>query len=220
MIAIENYITNDIKPLRLKDDISKALKLFRENNFSHLPVVRKKKFCGVLIREEVELVFNSGQKVSDLKHLFQPVHVSENMGWFEILQFFINNHCNLIPVLDSEDHYMGYFELDDFLKILENTPFLHENGVVLTISKGVRDYSFSEITQIVEANDATLYGIFISKIINDTASIVLKLGAHDISNTMLSFRRYGYQIVNEKSNDKYLEELKERSNYLKKYLNI
>ena len=220
MIAIENYITNDIKPLKLKDDIDKALKIFKENNFSHLPVVSKKKFCGVLFREEVELGFDSGQKVMDLKHLFQPIHVSEKMGWFEILQFFINNHCNLIPVLNTEDHYIGYFELDDFINILESTPFLHEDGIVLTISKGVRDYSFSEITQIVEANDASLYGIFISKIENDTASIVLKLSAHDISNTMLSFRRYGYQIVNEKSNDKYLDELKERSDYLKKYLNI
>ena len=220
MIPIENYITNDIEPLRLKDDIQKAQKLFKNNNFSLLPVVDKKNFCGILWREEVEDIFDSGQKVRDLKHLFQPIHVSENMSWFEIFQFFIKNSCNLIPVLDSEDHYIGYFELDDFMKIFETTPFLHENGIVLTISKGIMDYSFSEITQIVETNDATLFGIFISKIENDIASIVLKLSVHDISNTMLSFRRYGYQIVNEKSNDKYLDELKERSEYLKKYLNI
>ncbi len=220
MIEIENYITNDIKPLKLKDDLTKARKLFEDNNFSLLPVVHKKKFCGILWREEAELAYDSGQKVKDLKHLFQPVHVSENMSWFEILQFFAVNNCNLIPVLDSENRYIGYYELDDFLKIFESTPFLHEDGIVLTISKGVTDYSFSEITQIVEANEATLFGAFISGIENDIARIVLKLSVHDISNTMLSFRRYGYQIVNEKSNDKYLEELRERSDYLKKYLNI
>jgi predicted transcriptional regulator len=220
MISIENYITNDIKPLGLEDDLKKAEKLFRDNHFTLLPVVHKGKFCGILWREEVELVFDSGQKVKDLKHLFQPIHVSENMTWFEILQFFITNRSNLIPVLDAEDHYIGYFELDDFMIIFENSPFIHENGIILTVSKGVNDYSFSEITQIVEANDATLFGIFVSNIENDTANIVLKLSVHDISNTMLSFRRYGYQIVNEKSNDKYLDELRERSEYLKKYLNI
>lgn len=220
MIAIEEYITNDIEPLGLEDDIQKARALFEDNNFSLLPVVHKDKFYGILWREEAELLYDSGQKVNDLKHLFQPVHVSDNMSWFEIFQFFIINNCNLIPVLNSDDQYIGYFELDDFIKIFENTPFLHENGVVLTVSKGVSDYSFSEITQIVEANDATLYGVFISKIENDIASIVLKLSVHDVSNTMLSFRRYGYQIVNEKSNDKYLDELRERSEYLKKYLNI
>jgi predicted transcriptional regulator len=220
MIAINNYISNDIKPLKPEDNITKARKLFENNNFSLLPVLNKKKFCGVLWREEAELTYDSGQKVKDLKHLFQPVHVSEKMSWFEILQFFTSNNCNLIPVLDSKDRYIGYYELDDFLKIFESTPFLHENGVILTISKGITDYSFSEITQIVESNEATLFGAFISNIENDIVSIVLKLSIHDISNTMLSFRRYGYQIVNEKSNDRYLDELRERSDYLKKYLNI
>ena len=100
------------------------------------------------------------------------------------------------------------------------TPFLHEQGVILVVAKNINDYSFSEISQIVESNNATLFGVFVSKIENDMAHITLKLSLHDINNTMLSFRRYNYEILNEFEKDKYLEELNERSNYLQKYLNI
>ena len=84
----------------------------------------------------------------------------------------------------------------------------------------MNEYSFSEISQIVESNNATLFGAFVSKIDNDMAQITLKLSLHDINNTLHSFRRYNYQILNEFEKDKYLEELNDRSNYLQKYLNI
>ncbi len=115
---------------------------------------------------------------------------------------------------------IGYYELDDFLNIFRCTPFLHEQGVILVVAKGVNDYSFSEISQIVESNNATLFGAFVSKIENDIAQITLKLSLHDINNTLHSFRRYNYQILNDFEKDKYLEELNDRSNYLQKYLNI
>ena len=35
-----------------------------------------------------------------------------------------------------------------------------------------------------------------------------------------TFRRYGYTIISEHEEDKFLEDLKDRSNYLDKYLNI
>ena len=52
------------------------------------------------------------------------------------------------------------------------------------------------------------------------AHITLKLSLHDIENTLHSFRRYNYHILNEFEKDEYLEKLNDRSNYLQKYLNI
>ncbi|MDZ7615292.1 MAG: hypothetical protein U5K51_17540 [Flavobacteriaceae bacterium] len=52
------------------------------------------------------------------------------------------------------------------------------------------------------------------------AEIILKISLHDISNTIQTFRRYGYHIINEIHEDRYLQYLKERADYLEKYLNI
>ena len=220
MIDTANYIVNEIAPLKLEDTLADARALFLSEHYSHFPVADGKKFCGVLARTDAEFFTAERKPLKSVKHLFRHISVSPDLGWFEVLQFFTHNHCNLIPVVDKNNEYLGYYELDDFLQLFESTPFLHEQGVVLTISKGIHDYSFSEITQIVEANEASLLGIFISKIEDDMVSIVLKLSMHDIDNTKLSFRRYGYNIVNEKTDDKYFDNLRERSDYLKKYLNL
>ncbi|MEN8123524.1 MAG: CBS domain-containing protein [Bacteroidota bacterium] len=220
MMQALDYILKDIKPIRITDKVEKVQILFKQVNFTHLPVINKDIFCGSLAKSDLEFFNNTDQKIDQLKNVFKPLYVFENFTWFEVLQTFANNNCNLLPVLDMQKKYIGYYELDDFLNIFNCTTFLHEEGVILTISKGVNDYSFSEISQIVESNNATLFGIFVSKIENDTATITLKLSLHDINNTMISFRRYGYLILTETHEDKYLENLKDRSDYLEKFLNI
>lgn len=215
-----NYILKDIQPFGLKDNVDQIKKAFQKYPYSHLPVVEEKLFYGAVSKREIELSPSDKVKLNDLRHLIEPFYASENMNWFEVLQYFATHNTNLMPVLSSNKEYIGYYELNDFLNIFKCTPFLHEEGVILVISKNINDYSFSEISQIVESNNATLFGAFVSKIENDSAHITLKLSLHDINNTLHSFRRYNYEILNEFEKDKYLEELNERSNYLQKYLNI
>ena len=82
------------------------------------------------------------------------------------------------------------------------------------------DYSFSEISQIVESNDAKLLGAFVSSIENDIVQITLKINNSTFSEIIQTFRRYKYNIISAHEEDNYLESLKDRSNYLNKYLNI
>jgi Mg/Co/Ni transporter MgtE len=215
-----NYISKDIRPLALKDNIEKIRKSFREYPYSHLPIVEKKIFHGVISRQEIEIIESDSIKLNELRQLIEPFYVTENMNWFEVLQNFATYNTNVMPVLNAKKEYAGYYELDDFLNLFKCTPFLHEQGVILVVAKNVNDYSFSEISQIIESNNAKLLGVFISKIEDDVAHITLKLSPHDINNTLHSFRRYNYEILNEFEKDDYLDELNERSNYLQKYLNI
>jgi len=215
-----NYILKDIKPITLKEDIKNIKDIFANNSLSHLPIVENKNFCGTIARQDIEFSPIKDKKLESIKNLFQLFYTTDSMNWFEVLQYFATYNTNIMPVLNSKKKYIGYYELDDFLNLFKCTPFLHEEGVILVVSKGVNDYSFVEISQIVESNNATLFGAFVSKIENDIAQITLKLSFHDINNTLHSFRRYNYQILNEFEKDKYLEELNDRSNYLQKYLNI
>ena len=215
-----NYILKDIIPFKLEDKLNQMRSTFEQFPYSHIPVVDNKLFHGAIAYREIELLRSEDTKLTDIKHLIQPFYVTENINWFEVLQYFATHNTNLMPILNGEKKYVGYYELDDFLNLFKCTPFLHEEGVILVVAKNVNDYSFSEISQIVESNNATLFGAFVSKIDNEVAHITLKLSLHDINNTLHSFRRYNYEILNEFEKDKYLEELNDRSNYLQKYLNI
>lgn len=193
---------------------------FRRTSYSHLPVLDEKVYFGALNRTEFDLIKDPKFKLQDHRSLLEPFYVTNTMNWFEVLQYFATYNTNIMPILNSEKEYLGYFELDDFLNLFKCTPFLHEEGVILVVAKNANDYSFSEISQIVESNNATLFGAFVSKIEDDMAQITLKLSLHDINNTLHSFRRYNYEIINEFEKDKYIDELNQRSEYLQRYLNI
>ncbi len=215
-----DYISNDIKPLRLKDNITHVKQIFSKCPHSHIPVVDNNTFYGSIARQDIEYIEFENKILSKLKNQLKPFYTSDSVNWFEVLENFATYNTNLIPVLNTNNRYLGYYELDDFLNIFKCTPFIHEEGVIFVISKNINEYSFSEISQIIESNKATLFGAFVSKIENDVVQITLKLSLHDINNTLNSFRRYNYTILNEFEKDRYLEELNDRSNYLKKYLNI
>ena len=215
-----DYIANDTKPIPLDTTLEDILTIFKETSFSHLPVVDNQVFCGVITKQSLDFVEDTTQKLRTIKNQLAPFYVTDTLNWFEILQKFVNHNSNIIPVLNKKQQYLGYYELEDFLNIFKRTLFFHEEGIILIISKHIDAYSFSEIAQIVESNKATLYGAFISKIENKIAEITLKLSLHDINNTLHTFRRYDYQILNKIEKDTFLESLNERSNYLQKYLTI
>ena len=98
---------------------------------------------------------------------------------------------------------------------------MSEPGGILIVEKGVHDYSFSEISQIVESNEGKMLGALVSKSENDVAQISLKVGSDESLNSILqAFRRYGYNVISTHQEDAFLVDLRERSDYLEKYLSI
>jgi len=215
-----DLITKDIKALSATDKVGKVKKLFKEHNYSHLPVVDKGYLLGLIAETDIHTFENDDDLIKDFSFAFHLFFTDKKSNWLELFKIFSLNDTTIIPVLDKNQKYIGNYELTDILHIFNNTPFLNETGTVLVVSKGIKDYSFSEIAQIVESNKATLLGAFISNIHDDIVEATIKLSDHDLNNTIQTFRRYDYSILTSFHVDEYLKTLKERSEYLQKYLNI
>lgn len=78
----------------------------------------------------------------------------------------------------------------------------------------------SQIAQIVESNNGKLLGLFISNVENENVQVTVKITLGAMNEIIQTFRRYNYEIISEHQEDNYLNALKERSDYLDKYLNI
>lgn len=215
-----DYISNDVKALHLDDTINKAKLLFNELIFTHIPVVDNNNLLGLIAESDLHIFEKDNQKLSDVQYLFQSFYTTENANWFDLLKDFASNEANIIPVLTENKKYVGYFELADILHFFNSTPFLKENGTILVVSKDKNDYSLSQVSQIIERNEAKLFGAFISKITNDLIEITIKLSTQNINDILQTFRRYNYTVVSNIKEDEYINDLKERSEYLQKYLNI
>ena len=78
----------------------------------------------------------------------------------------------------------------------------------------------SEVSQIVESNNATILALYISNQTSDAIQVTLKINSEDINEVIQTFRRYNYNLISEHKDDFYLQDLKDRSDYLQKYLDM
>ena len=97
---------------------------------------------------------------------------------------------------------------------------MKEEGGTIILRKEADQFSMSQVAQIVESNNAKVLGLFISDIANKNVEITVKISQSGMNDIIQTFRRYEYEIISEHQEDSYLNSLKERSDYLDKYLNI
>ncbi|MEJ6793189.1 MAG: acetoin utilization protein acuB [Lacinutrix sp.] len=215
-----DYIINDIKPLLNTDKVKEIQLLFNQLTYSHIPIKNSEGVYLGCISENDAHCFESSNPIEDYRYSGEGFFVREDTNWLDILEAFAQNSANIMPVLSNKNVYLGYYELNDIISLFNETPFFSEAGAVLIIEKGMTDYSFSEVSQIVESNNGKVLGAFISKIENDVAQITLKIGNANLNEIMQTFRRYSYNVISGHEDDSYLIGLKERSDYLNKYLNM
>lgn len=215
----ENFIINDVEPIDALSKVKDAQLVFNQLTYTHIPVERDGDYVGC-ISENDAYCFEKDKLINDYQYALEPFHVLKDTNWLDVLEAFAVHNCNIMPVLGENNNYLGYYELGDIMSIFNHTPFLNEPGGIIVIEKGLQDYSFSEVCQIVESNGSRIFGIFISNMKEDSVQITLKIGQSGMNSIVQSFRRYNYTIVSHHEEDKFLEDLKERSEYLDKYLNI
>ena len=219
MTDINDYITNDYKAINSQETIAEVQDFFAEVSYSHFSVIDEGIYIGCIAADDIE-TFDADKKVSDYKYTLEGFFARKNMIWLDVLEVFAKNHTNVVPVLDDENNYTGYYELEDIVKFFHETPFLKEQGGIIIIEKSILDYSMSQITQIVESNNGKLLGLFVSEANVDKIQITLKIALGGMNEIIQTFRRYNYEIISEHQEDNYLNNLKERSEYLDKYLNM
>lgn len=217
---LSEYIINDVKTLDFSSKIRDVQILFNQLTYSHIPVEdEKQNYIGCLSETDAHC-FDSKKTLGDYKYALEKFFVRDTTVWLDVLEVFAESSTNIMPVLDSKNVYLGYYELNDIIGLFNQTPFFSEAGGILIVEKGIMDYSFSEISQIVESNNGKLLGAFISKIKNDVAQITLKIGNTSLIDIIQTFRRYSYNIISGHEDDSYHESLKDRSDYLNKYLSM
>ncbi len=216
---LSQYIINDIKPISSDTNSRELQILFGQLTYSHIPVENEGIYVGCLSETDAHC-FDSSKPISEYKYAMGGFFVRKNSNWLDVLEAFAQHSTNIMPVLNDKNDYIGYYELSDIISLFSETPFFSEPGGILIVEKGLNDFSFSEVSQIVESNDGKLLGCFVSKMKNDVAQITLKIGNTGLNDIIQSFRRYSYNIVSGHEEDTFIENLKERSDYLNKYLNI
>jgi predicted transcriptional regulator len=219
MLAITDYINNDFKAIKSSDSIESVMDFFEESRFSHFPVVDEGVYIGCISSEEVE-TYDLSKKISDYSYSLKGFYVRTNLFWIDVLEVFSRNNTTVIPVLDEENNYVGYYEITEVIRNFYDTPFVKDFGGVIIVEKSILDFTMSQVVQIVESNGGKILGLYVSNTTPDKVQVTIKIVLGGMNEILQSFRRYEYDIISEHKEDIFLNDLKDRSAYLDKYLNI
>lgn len=219
MLEITNYISNDYKAIESTSTIEMVKDFFSETYFSHFPIIEEGVYIGCLPIFDLE-TFEMNKTVKHYRYTLEGFYVRTNMIWLDVLEVFARNHSNVVPVLDDTNKYVGYYEITDVIKLFYETPFLKELGGIIIVERAMVDFSVSQIVQIVESNNGKVLGLFVSDTAIDKIQVTVKLALGGMNEIIQTFRRYGYDIISEHQEDNYINNLRERSDYLDKYLNM
>jgi len=216
---IQDQIISSIPVFELGETLGEVMVFFKETTHSHVAVTEDGLFLGLLSENDLDC-FEADKKIEEFRYELEAFSALPEAAWLDVMELFSRNEANVLPVVDAQQKIVGYYRLEDIVRVFIDTPFFREPGAILVLATGIKDYSFSEIAQIVESNNARLLGAFITESGNDMVQLTLKIGSQSLNEVIQTFRRYNYNIIYGTSDDLFLEDLKQRSDYLEKYLNV
>ena len=217
---LQDYISNDLTTLTPEETIGTSKEITKNQWVSHFPIVKNHKLFGSISESDLNTFDENEKSISSIQYAYELFFATEDDTLIELLTLFSIHQSNILPVLNTEKEYIGFYELSDVLSLFAETPFLKEEGVILVLEKDSATYSIGEITQISETNNAAVCGLYVSNKTEKSTQVTIKIKTENINAIIQSYRRYEYNVISNHEDDSYLEDLKNRSNYLQKYLSI
>ncbi|MCD4735068.1 MAG: CBS domain-containing protein [Bacteroidales bacterium] len=221
MIA-KQLVSEGIIPLSPADSATKALDWMDELKVSHIPVVVDGKYIGLIsekvILNESDIDFKIGSKSSVLQRQF----VYDHHHILDVIRILSEFELSLIPVIDENDGYLGSVTSGNLLGNLARLSAINNPGAILILEIGQNDFVLSEISRIIEDNNAKMLCMFLTSLPNSTQlEVTLKINKMDIQPILQTLDRFNYNVKASFTEDKsYFEDLRDRYDSLMKYLNV
>src|SRR5687768_5457962 len=207
--------------LRPDDKVYQALQLMNDNQVTHLPIVDGDKYIGIISEDDLLLVDNDHTELNLLQQSFGNVSVRNNEHFLKAIQLAAENGLSVVPVVDNENDFIGAVAYSDLLRHASEFMSLNEPGGLIVLEMDSNQYSFNEISKLVETNDAQITQLNTT---NDpgtgTMQVTIRVNRPEISDIVATFQRYEYNVKYFFGEELYNNEL--RSNYenLMNYLKI
>ena len=216
-----HLIAEDIPPLTHIDTAERALSWMDEFKVSHLPVLKNADFVGVVSETDILDKMEMDHTLDELFQHLPRTFVYESDHIYQVLSKVAEFKLSLIPILSSDDSYLGCTSVHHLLTMMANTGSIKENGGILVLEMARTDYSMSQIAQIVESNDAHIISSYIMSSPDSTnLEITLKINKIELDRIIRTFERYDYIIKASFQKSNYNDDMQFRYDALMNYLNL
>jgi acetoin utilization protein AcuB len=221
MVA-KDLISEIIPSLKTSDPGQTALNWMEIFRISHLPIVNNQDFLGLISDADIYDMNQPEEPIGNhALTLFKP-YVTTEQHIFEVIGLASRLKLSVIPVLDNKNHYKGVITTSDLIRHIAGLSSMDQPGGIIVLELIERDYSLSQIAQIVESNNIKVLSMYINSQPESTKlEVTLKVNTGDLVSVIKTFERYKYEVKTwVTDNDSMDQFYSERFDLLMKYLNI
>jgi len=206
--------------LHLTDRVSLALQLMDEYDVQHLPVLSEDHYVGLIAKSDL-LDVDEDQTIASIQDQFANLSIKGEEHFLVALKMAAEREFSLVPVINELSELLGVITLSNLIQQLSRFVGNEEKGGVIVLEISKRNYSFGEISRLVETNDAliTQCNTF-TEPESGLIIITLKVNKIEISAIVATFQRYDYAVRYYFGEESYTNELKDNYNHLLAYLNV
>ncbi len=219
-MLVAQIIQRDYPTLHLTDKVSFALQLMDDYEIQDLPVVVNEIFTGSVSKENL-LDADEENTIATLQSNFDIISVKKDEFFLSALKAIVEANNTLVAVVNDSKEYLGVVTSNALLEQLSIYVGTVEPGGIIVLEVDRRNYSFGEISRLVETNDAyiTQLNTYTEP---DTGLVIVsvKVNRVEISDIIATFHRFEYIIRYYFGEEQFTNELKDNYNHLMTYLNI
>lgn len=212
-------LNTHIPKLYLDDTITKALTLLNDYKVSHLPVVESEKFVGLISEMDLLDAENGASKIATLQKDFIHASLNENAHFLQALNLCNQFQTNIAPIVNLEGELLGTITTQILLQVMGLFSGAQEDGAILILQMEKNQYAISEISRIVESNDATL--LHLNTTVNPLTGLLivtLQLNKKELSAIVATFERYEYDVIYYFGDEKFENDIQNNYENLMNYL--
>ena len=221
MVA-KDLISEVIPSLKTSDLGQTALNWMEIFRISHLPIVNNQDFLGLISDADIYDMNQPEEPIGNHALTLLKPYVTAQQHIFEVIGLASRLKLTVVPVLDSNNQYKGVITTTDLIRHIAGISSMDQPGGIIVLELIERDYSLSQIAQIVESNNVKVLSMYITSPPDSTRlEVTLKVNTGDLVSVIKTFERYNYEVKTWVTSDDSMDSFySERFDLLMKYLNI
>ena len=218
----KDLISEVVPSLKTSDSGQTALNWMEIFRISHLPIVNNLDFLGLISDTDIYDMNQPEEPIGNHTLTLLKPFVTTEQHLFEVIGLAARLKLTVVPVLDEKSHYKGVITTTDLVRYLAGISSMDQQGGIIVLELIERDYSLSQIAQIVESNNVKVLSMYITSPPDSTRlEVTIKVNTNDLVSVIRTFERYNYDVKTWVTSDDSMDKFySERFDLLMKYLNI
>ncbi len=213
------FIQTNYPSVNLFDKISLCLQLMDDYDVQHLPVLSEEKYIGLISKDDA-FDADGNNLITTLEFQLIKASVKAEQHFLQALKLSSEMQLSIVPVINDQQELMGVISAVDLMKAVSKFVGIDEPGALIVVEIDKRNFSFGEISRLVETNDAYITQLnTFTEPETGLVMVTIKINKQEVSDIVATFQRYDYHIRYYFGEEQYANEMKENYQNLLSYLN-